>query len=377
MVALMIAIVGYLVFTFSSASEDKSRSEMTAVVSRGSVEEVVLALGSLEPSSMVRVGAQVTGQIKALDAHVGRTVKPGDLLVEIDDVPQRNALRIAQAKVKDMIAQSRIKEIQIRQAESDLARQRSLIAQDAVAKMAYEEAETKYQILNQDLVSLKAQIEQSNVDLETAQANLSYTRITSPMSGKIVALPVELGQTLNASQTSPTVAVIADLNEMVVKTRISEADVWRTKPGQKAWFTIIGDSQTRYDAPLEAVEYAPPSIANDTTADQAKEPAKDTAIYYHGVLRVKNSQGRLRPKMTAQVRISVGHAGDVLLVPWAALSSRQADGSYVAKVKEADGRISERSVRIGLTDKIQAEIVEGLHDGEVVLLNVSAPAKRS
>ncbi|WP_372432281.1 efflux RND transporter periplasmic adaptor subunit [Rhizobium mongolense] len=377
MIVVAITVVAYLIFAFASSSENAQSSGMTAVVSRGSVEEVVLALGTLEPSSMVRVGAQVTGQVKSVDVRVGQSVKRGDLLVEIDAIPQQNALRIAKAKVEDMRAQSRVKEIQIKQAESDLHRQRSLIERDAVTKMTYEEAETKYHTFMEELVSLKAQIEQSEVDLETAQANLDYTRITAPMNGKIVALPVEQGQTLNSSQTSPTVAMIANLEEMVVKIRISEADVWRTKPGQNAWFTIIGDPQTRYNAPLEAVEYAPPSIANDTTQDPSKEPTKDSAIYYHGVLKVKNPEEKLRTKMTAQVRISIGRADDVLLVPWAALSLRQANGSYLVKVRGVDGRITEHSIRIGFTDKIRAQVVDGLRIGETVLLNISAPTNRS
>lgn len=377
-VLIIVAVItsaAYLAF-FSASSSENARSNAigtTAVVLRSSVEEVVLALGTLEPSSMVRVGAQVTGQIKAVHVRVGQSVKPGDLLAEIDAIPQQNALRIAKAKVEDMKAQGRVKQIQIKQAESEFQRQHNLIESNAISKTAYEEAETNYETLMAESASLEAQIEQSKVDLETAQANLAYTRIDAPMSGKIVAVPVEQGQTLNSSQTSPTVAVIANLDEMVVKIRISEADVWRTRPGQNAWFTIIGDPQTRYNAPLETVEYAPPSIGNDATQDLFKEPPKDSAVYYHGVLRVKNPEEKLRTKMTAQVRISIGRADDVLLVPWAALSLRQADGSYLVKVRGQDGKITERSVQIGLTDKIQAQVVEGLRLGETVLLNVSTP----
>ncbi|WP_165928130.1 efflux RND transporter periplasmic adaptor subunit [Rhizobium sullae] len=350
---------------------------MTATIKQGTVEEVVLALGTLEPSAMVRVGAQVTGQIKAVHVRIGQSVMPGDLLAEIDSVPQQNALRIAKAKVEDMKAQRRVKQIEIRHADSSFKRQQSLSEHDAVPRTAFEEAEAKYQRLVAELASLDAQIEQSEVDLETAQANLSYTRIIAPMKGKVVAVPVEVGQTLNSAQTSPTVAVIANLDEMVVKIRISEADVWRTKPGQEAWFTIIGDPQTRYHAPLQTVEYAPPSIANEPTQYLAKDTSKDNAIYYHGVLRVKNPEEKLRTQMTAQVRISIGRADDVPLVPWGALSLRQADGSYLVKVRGEGGKVAERKVRIGYTDKINAQVLEGLQQGQNVLLDTAAPARAS
>ncbi len=191
-IAALILGGSYVAASTSFPSKTELPSEMTASVVRGSVEETVLALGTLEPSSIVRVGAQVTGQIISVHARNGQTVKPGDLLVKIDATPQQNALRIAEAKVKDMDAQRQIKKLQIRQAESDLTRQRNLSERDVVARMAFEEAETKYATLKQELVSLDAQIEQSRVALETAQANLAYTRITAPMAGKVVALPVEM-----------------------------------------------------------------------------------------------------------------------------------------------------------------------------------------
>ncbi len=376
-IAALILGGSYVAASTSFPSKTELPSEMTASVVRGSVEETVLALGTLEPSSIVRVGAQVTGQIISVHARNGQTVKPGDLLVKIDATPQQNALRIAEAKVKDMDAQRQIKKLQIRQAESDLTRQRNLSERDVVARMAFEEAETKYATLKQELVSLDAQIEQSRVALETAQANLAYTRITAPMAGKVVALPVEMGQTLNSAQTSPTVTVIANLETMLVKIRISEADVWRTHPGQGAWFTIVGDPTTRYAAVLEDVEYAPPSLTEEATQSTSREASTDKAIYYHGVLRVKNSEGKLRPKMTAQVRISVGRAENVLLVPWAALSSRLADGRFSVAVRRLDGGTEERYIRVGFTDKVNAEVKEGLQEGESVVLKTSSPPGRS
>ncbi|KSV75882.1 hypothetical protein N185_15670 [Sinorhizobium sp. GW3] len=372
-----LSVCVYLVFSYTSSAEIENTDGMTAIVTRGSVEELVLALGTVEPASMVRVGAQVTGQIKAVHVQVGQSVEAGELLAEIDAVPQRNALRIAKAKVSDTKAQRTVKMIEIRYAEATYKRQFSLSERNAVSQTAFEDAEAKYNALKAQLESLDAQIEQSEVDLETAEANLAYTQIVAPMKGRIVAVPVQQGQTLNAAQTSPTIVVIANLDEMIVKVRISEADVTRTKPGQRAWFTTIGDPRTRYEAPLEAVEYAPSSIANEPPREAATEPAKESAIYYDGVLRVENSKGNLRTKMTAQVRISVGRADNVLIVPWAALSLVQSDGSYLVKTKARNGKIVDRSVRIGFTDKINAEVVEGLREGDVVNLSTDLPSGRA
>lgn len=369
-VALIVAALYFLSSMYSS-SNDGSASEITAVVTKGAVEEVVLALGTLEPSSMVRVGAQVTGQIKAVHVQVGQTVNQGDLLVEFDAVPQTNAFKIAEAKLEDVKAQHAVKQIKIQYAKSAFRRLRSLSERDAVSRTALEEAEAKYQTLLAELASLDAQIKEKQVDLQTAAANLAYTRITAPMSGTVVILPVERGQTLNSTQRSPTVAIIANLAEMLVKIRISEADVWRTKRGQSAWFTIIGDTQTRFEGQIEAIEFAPPSLANEPKQESAIDTSKDGAVYYNGVLRVKNPEEKLRTKMTAQVKISVGGAKDALLVPWGALSTRQADGSYLVKIRSGVGRVVERSVRIGYSDGVNAQVISGLHLGEVVFLNTS------
>jgi membrane fusion protein, macrolide-specific efflux system len=366
--------VAYLAYPSASDSTGKRERVVTGNVTKGTIEEIVLALGTVEPSAMVRVGAQVTGQIKAIHVVVGQEVLQGDLLAEIDAVPQQNALRIARARVQDVKAQQRVKEIQIRHAEAALTRQRSLSERDAVSKTAFEDAEAKYQILSAELSSLRAQIEQSEVDLETAEANLQYTRITAPMSGTIVSVPVEVGQTLNAAQASPTVAVIADLREMLVKVRISEADVWRTKPGQSAWFSIMGDPHSRFDAHLQKIEFAPPSIGNEPAQNLNRDTSKDNAVYYNGVLRVRNPEGKLRTQMTAQVRISIGKAEGVLIVPWAALSSRNPDGSYTVKVDRRGEMPAEQRVRIGLTDKINAQVLGGLEEGDTVLLDTGMPA---
>ncbi|MBD9627009.1 efflux RND transporter periplasmic adaptor subunit [Ensifer sp. ENS06] len=366
-------LVAYVLLTSPSASEGEPGSPMTATVTSGPIEEEVLALGTLEPSSMVRVGAQVSGQIKTVHIRTGETVQRGELLAEIDAVPQQNALRVAQAKVEDMKAQRRVKQIKMEHAGSTFRRQHSLIEQNAVSRTVLEEAQVTFETLKAELASLDAQIKLSEVDLETAETNLAYTRITAPMDGKVVAVPVEQGQTLNSVQTAPTVAVVANLDEMVVKVRISEADVWRTTPGQGAWFTIIGEPQARYHASLEAVDFAPPSIAKETTPETAQDAAKESAVYYHGIIRVKNTAGKLRTKMTAQVHITVGRAEDALRVPWSALSVRQSDGSHLVKVREKDGAVKERKIKIGLTDRVQAQVLEGLRLGETVLLNQAAP----
>ncbi len=225
-----------------------------------------------------------------------------------------------------------------------------------------------------EIASLGAQIEQAEVNVETATANLGYTRIVSPIDGTVIAVVTKQGQTLNSTQTTPTVVIVAKLDTMNVKVKISEADVWRTKPGQKVWFTIMGDAQTRCEAELQRIDFAPPSITTDAKSSVETDSSKGTAIYYDGLLTVPNPDSRLRTKMTAQVHIIIGSIKDKPIIPWSALSNREPDGRYKVKVKLAEGKTEQRFVRIGLTDMIKAEVVEGLRVGDEVVIEGGTPA---
>jgi macrolide-specific efflux system membrane fusion protein len=370
---LLLLFLSYTTRFSVSSPEHVAPAALTASVKSGQVEEVVLALGTMEPLSTVKVGAQVTGQIKAIHVREGELVTIGDLLAEIDAIPQQNALRIAQARVSDVTAQKEVKRIQIIQAKSNYDRQRKLIGKSAISETDLEEAKARYDTFAQELLSLDAQLIQSKVDLETANANVAYTRIVAPVSGTIVALPAQQGQTLNSSQTSPVIAVIANMSEMSVKVRISEADVWRVRPGMDAEFSIIGEPRIRYSAPLEAVSSVPHSTGDYSMS--SLEPGardKDGPIFYDGTLKVKNAARKFRAKMTVQVYIKIGHAENALIVPWTSLAMQNRDGTYFVKLKMDDGSFTERSVQVGYTDKSNAEILKGLKLDDVVLVNPPA-----
>ncbi|UXN75181.1 HlyD family efflux transporter periplasmic adaptor subunit [Devosia sp. A8/3-2] len=123
---------------------------------------------------------------------------------------------------------------------------------------------------------LDAQIAQAQLSVESAQLNLSRTKILAPNDGTVVAVLVEAGQSVNANQTTPTIVKIADLDTMVIKAEISEADVVRVAAGQRVYFTILGEPDKQIDATLREIEPAPTSISSDSTTT-------DTAIYYNGL----------------------------------------------------------------------------------------------
>ncbi|WP_245430857.1 efflux RND transporter periplasmic adaptor subunit [Rhodoplanes roseus] len=349
---------------------------MTAAVTVGDIEEIVLASGTLKPVKLVAVGAQVSGRITALKVELGRKVAKGDLIAEIDSLTQQNTLRTAIASLDEKRAQRVEKEATLANAEATLARHQLTFAQKASSRADYDTAETTVKTTRAQIAQLDAQIVEAEVEVETARINLGYTRITAPIDGTVLAIVAQEGQTVNAVQSAPTIVVLGRLDVMTVRAEISEADIVRVKPGQDVWFTILGDPERRFHATLQSIEPAPESIKTDSsfsttstssTSSSSSSSTSTSAIYYIGLFDVPNPDGRLRTYMTAQVRIVLGGAKAVPVVPAAALGGRRDDGTYPVQVIGARGEIESRAVTVGFNTKVMAEIRAGLTAGERVV----------
>lgn len=358
-------------------------SMMTAAVTRGNVQETVLATGQVRPVKLVAVGAQASGRITSLHVELGEAVKAGDLIAEIDSATQQNNLRTAEASLANIHAQRAEKEASLELARQTLARQRNMASQNAVARADLESAEADVKTTEAQIASLDAQIEAAEVEVETAKVNLGYTRITAPIDGTVLSIAGQAGQTVNATQSTPTIVVLGELGTMTVRAEISEADIVRVRPGQKVYFTVIGDPDHRYDATLATIDPAPESIRTDTAITSASSSSStsssssSSAIYYYGNFNVPNPDGRLRTYMTAEVNIVLGSAENVLTVPAAALGNRDSEGKYSIKLLNADGSTSERRVEIGLNDKVTAEVKSGLAEGDKVVTGEMTDAQRA
>lgn len=355
---------------------------MTATVTRGTIEETVLATGQLRPEKLVAVGAQVSGRITSLAVGLGDRVKAGDLIAEIDSVTQQNDLKKAEASLASVHAQRSEKEASLTLARQTLERQQTMVSQNAVARADLESAEASVKTTEAQIAALDAEIQSSEVAVATAEANLSYTRITAPIDGTVLAVVSQAGQTVNAVQSAPTIVVLGRLDTMTVRAEISEADVVHVAPGQKVYFTIIGDPEHRYDATLESIDPAPQSIRSDSditasSSSASSSSSSSSAIYYYGNFNIPNPDGRLRTYMTAEVNIVLGRAENVLTVPAAALGNREPDGAYRVKVLNADGSTAERRVEVGLNDKVTAEVKSGLAEGDKVVTGEMTAAQRA
>lgn len=361
---LLLALCTGLYFYFR---KDTGTGYMTASVSRGNLEMTVLANGVVESSNLVSVGAQVSGQVKSLKVDVGDRVKAGQLVAEIDSLPQQNTLRTRTAALTAALAQKKSSEASLYQAELSYKRQKKMLKGDAASQADFENAEASLKVLRAEIEALDAQIEQAKIAVDTAQLDLGYTQIGSPIDGIVVAIVTKEGQTVNASQTAPTIIKVANLEEMTIKVEISEADVIRVKPGQRVYFSVLGEPGSLYPAELESIEPAPESIASETNSGSGSGSSTE-AIYYMGKLQVPNKEGKLRISMTTQVNIVLEEVRNTLLIPAAALGEMEKENIYNVRVLKSQGSIENRSIRIGLNNNIHAEVLEGLKENEKVVI---------
>lgn len=343
------------------APTQASTTPDTVTVGRGDIETTVLASGVLEASALVSVGAEVSGSIKAVHVALGDDVLRGDLIAEIDSLNQENAVKSAEAALAGIQAQRRNQEAILAQAETALTRQQQLSANSLVSQTALETAQVAVEQARAQIDQLDAQIAQAELTVESAELDLARTQILAPADGTVVALLVEEGQTLNANSATPTIAKIANLDTMVIKAEISEADVVKVSAGQKVYFTILGEPDQRIEATLREIEPAPTSIADDTSSS-------GSAVYYNGLFEVPNVDHRLRISMTASVTIVLAEARNVLSLPSSLVTRKGPDGGAMVTVYDpASEEMRPVRVEVGLNNNINAEILSGLEEGDLVV----------
>lgn len=411
-VAIAIAATAWYFFK----PEPEKSQFITAEVTRGDIENSVLATGVLEATKMVSVGSQVSGQVKKMYVQLGDQVKQGQLIAQIDSIRQENELKTVEANIKNQQAQLATRQANLAKVEAEYNRQKAMYAQDATSRAELESALASFKTAQSDITAVNAQIEQSRLTLSTAKEDLGYTQIVAPMDGTIVAIVTEEGQTVNANQSAPTIVKLAKLDTMTVKSEISEADVMKVQEGQKVYFTTLGNNEKKHYATLRQVEPAPNSINTESNANTS---STSSAVYYNALFDVPNEDGKLRIDMTAQVFIILDEAKNVLTIPASAVQAsnrpqrqrtqksppeagaepprgeRNREGNAnnpnrparleltaeerqlidqgkasigIVRVLQADGSAKPQSVLIGLNNRVTAEVIRGLKQGDKVVI---------
>lgn len=348
---------------------------MTEEAAAGTISRVVSATGEVGAVQLVTVGAQVSGQIKKLHVIVGQDVKKGDLLAELDSVKQINQLETDRALLQSYQAQLEAKKISLRMAESQYRRAKNLRSKDAASQESLENLEDAYALARAGVKEIESKIRQSELALSTDELNLGYTRITAPLDGVVVSVPVDEGQTVNSAQTTPTIVQIADLNSMEIKVEISEGDITAVKAGLPVSYTILSEPDEVRRAVLTSIDPGLTTLTDGTykttssgnlSSSSSSGSGSSEAVYYYGKALIDNSDGRLRIGMTAQVEIAVVSAENTLTAPLMAVTS-SADGKKTIRVLADDGTVHTREVTPGINDGIHVQILHGLEPGEKVV----------
>ena len=363
--AALLVLGGLGWFAYQKMQPKNEASFITEEVKRGKIAQTVSATGEIAATNLVDVGAQVSGQIKKMHVKIGDVVKEGDLIAEIDNVSQVNEVNTRKAQLQTYQAQLESAQVALKIAQRKYSRYKSLASADAVSKEEFEATEDSLATNRAKIKELQSSIRQTQIAINTAEKDLGYTRITAPSAGTVVSLVVEQGQTINSSQTSPTVVQIADLTSMTNKMQIAEGDATKVKAGQTVNFTILSEPDTPISAKLDSID---PGLTTMSQGSYSKSTdTTSSAIYYFARATVPNPEGKLAIGMTTQNTVEIASVDNVLVVPTVAIKTK--DGKKFVRVLGANNQAVDKEIQTGLKDSMNTEVKSGLNEGDKVVMS--------
>jgi len=369
---ITIAVIILLIITgvlMAIPKKSKAHQSQTATVIKHNLSQTVEASGTVNPVQSVNIGSQVSGRIYKLYVDYNSKVKKGQLLAEIDPALFQASVDKATADLNN--AKSNYNKVlaQVNYKKANYERYSRLLQKNYVSKDETESAYSNYLASKAELAAMTANINQAKANLETAQTNLFYTKITSPVDGIVVSRAVDVGQTVAASFQTPELFVVAeDLTKMQIEVSVSEADIGKIKEGQRAEYTLDGYPDETFNGTVSQVRINPTTVSNVTT--------------YTVIVSVSNDEEILKPGMNANVTIVTQDKDGALCVPSLALKyvpegmteRYQEHGIWVLNGKKPE-RIT---VQTGLKDGDYTEVIsDKLQEGMTVLMPVKTDKKNN
>jgi len=308
-VGIVVAALAVGFYFIANGKNDKLTYRFDKI-DRGDIVVSISATGTLNADTTVQVGSQVSGRIARIYVDFNSVVKRGQLLAQLDPTFLNAALNQSKAGV----ARARAT---LNQSERDYNRTKDLFAKNLVSQADMDAAIT-------NLESAKAGLQQAEASLEGADVNLRYATITSPISGVVVSRAVDVGQTVAASLSAPTLFTIAnDLKKMQVQASVDEADIGNVKVGQKVQFRVDSYPEDKFEGVVTQVRLAPVITQN--------------VVNYTVIISVANPDLKLMPGMTATVSIEVDKREDVLRAPIQAIRFTPPDTPREISTRGAEG----------------------------------------
>jgi HlyD family secretion protein len=406
---LAAAILGLVGAHYWRTSSDGRPKFRTQDVMRGELFIGVTATGNVEPVEIVDVGAQIVGIVKSFGPDLDKPnktidfnsrVEKGAVLAQLDDVPHQAELN--KAKIQLNLAEAELRRFRAKEKLADQAFRRAteLRDTDAQSKAEYESAVAENEVTKAEAAMAAARLEQAKVAVKQAETHLGYTTIRSPVDGVVIDRRVNVGQTVVAGMSAPSLFLLAkDLRRMLVWAAVNDADIGQVKIGQKVAFKV--DS------------YRDQTFSGTVSQIRLNASMASSVVMYGVVVDVDNSDGKLLPYMTAKLQFEVARRTGAILVPnqalrwrpiWSDISpaaranlkrpeagaspTEQADdaaeeeepkvdvGSPTVWRVAADGLLRPVAVKVGQTDGMVTEITGGeLEPGDAVVVGAMRQAK--
>lgn len=324
----------------------KKEVARSAQVERRDIRFSVTAAGDIGPAEQVSVRPEIAGKISELPVDIGDLVRKASLLFRLDD----RDLQIEKSSKEKEIERARL---QMTQSQRRLERAEDLHERTLISNEESEEVRTEYDLARND-------VERAQNALDLTNDKIRKTRIEAPFDCTVLTRPVSVGQAVSGSggyNSGTEVLTIADLNRMIVNAHVNQADVTRLNAGQQVEVEVEAVSGLKITGTVERI--APQATIKNNIKGFATR------------ILLENVDPQVRPGMTANVKIPVASADDVLSVPLAAVFTEPDPDTGVIDryvFVERDGRFDRRTVRIGVSDYFHAQVIEGLTQGEIVSL---------
>ncbi|MBN1399402.1 MAG: efflux RND transporter periplasmic adaptor subunit [Anaerolineae bacterium] len=382
LVALMIAVAAIAVAAAQNWPRlNPQEDESVAVVRRGAIDASVSALGRVQPRRQVNLSLQASGPVKAIHAQEGDRVAEGALLLELETPEYEDAVKQAQrslalremqleealrapsaaeiALVRARLRQATVARLNAQQEYDEIADEPDAESSDEAlaletAKVAYEVAQAEFDRVMEgasdlQIERLQADLDEARLTLRQAQERLAHTRLVAPFAGSVMHVGPNPGENVGAFGV---LMVLADLSAFEISAEIDEIDIPSVAEGQSVEITL--------DAfPGESLQGEIRRIAPGVSETRG-------ATTYEAIIDLRQQELPIRPGMGANLTIITRSVQDALLVPRRAV---QQFGRY-SVVRVRTGRREEQVVVItGLSNEADIEILSGLREGQIVVLD--------
>ncbi len=363
----LVAIVAWLL---SGNKEEETINFTTETVSLGNIRNSITATGTVSPVDTVAVGTQVSGIIDKIYVDFNSPVKKGQILAVLDTKNLTSQLNSAKANARSAQANLQSAKASLAYQLANYNRYKTLYKKGLISANDYENAYLAYKQAAEQVAMQQQNLVTAQESVKTAETNLGYATITSPIDGVIINKYVAEGQTVAATYNTPELFGVAkDLKNMEVTADVDEADIGDVKEGESVTFTVDAYPDDTFTGTVKQVRLGASTSNNVVT--------------YHVIISANNEDLKLKPGLTANVTIYTQVKANVLCVPTKALrytptketvGKRKIQDVSNAKNKvwtlEGNTLVAHR-VSIGSTDGTNTQIIEGIKKGQKVITGVS------